>query len=335
MKFAIIDVNNLVHRSKHVVKDYDDFDDCVGLVLTIVFNSLKKSYEKFDADHCVACFDSYSWRKDFYKDYKAQRKDSYDTPQKKEEHEIIKKVLVDLKEFLQESTNVTVLEGKGIEADDFIGRWVQLHHDPVFKHIIISADGDYKQLVNDNVELFDPINYTLYTMKGVFFQDSRKKKIEANTITYNGEEWKIKTDKKGDPIIFDPEWELFFKCIRGDPSDNIKSAYPNVRTVKMLKAFENRGDFDWNNFMNDTWGPDEDKKSVRELYENNKRLIDLTDQPTEIKESMDDIIEESIQKNNIVMVSMYFNEFCLKYRLENLRNSSKKIVAILGSPYDA
>ena len=172
MKFAIIDVNNLVHRAKHTVSNYDSFDACVAMTLDRLFGSLRKVYEKFGAEHCVACFDSYSWRKDVFPDYKGDR--DYDSsPIKLEEREIIKEVLINLQRFLVEHTNVTVLSRKGVEADDFIARWVQLHDDPEFTHIIVSADGDFKQLVREGVELFNPISYTLYTTDGVYSKTAR------------------------------------------------------------------------------------------------------------------------------------------------------------------
>ncbi len=38
----------------------------------------------------------------------------------------------------------------------------------------------------------------------------------------------------------DPEWLLFEKCMRGDSSDNVFSAFPKVRTTKLKDAFQDR-----------------------------------------------------------------------------------------------
>ena len=141
MKFAIIDANNLVHRSKHVVGEYATLDEAVGLMITIVFNSMKKSFEKFGCEHAVVCFDSHSWRKEYYPEYKGDRDHKGD-----KKYEAVLKVLKDFRDFLENCTNVTVLEESGIEADDFVARWTQIHDDPQFEHVIISADGDFKQL---------------------------------------------------------------------------------------------------------------------------------------------------------------------------------------------
>ena len=44
---------------------------------------------------------------------------------------------------------------------------------------------------------------------------------------------------------------LFEKCMRGDPTDNVFSAFPKVRKTKLLEAFQDRNaqGFIWNNVM--------------------------------------------------------------------------------------
>ena len=333
MKFALVDVNNLVHRAKHVVASYDDFETCVAMTLTILFGSLRKSYEKFGADHCVACFDSYSWRKDVFADYKGDREKD-DSPVKLEEREIIKETLIHLQSFLTDYTNVTVLSRNGIEADDFIARWTQLHDDPSFTHIIISADGDFKQLVRDGVELFNPIHNVLYTTDGVFYQDGTNSK--APSVQRHGEKWKIRYDRKTeDPEIVEPEWELFEKCIRGR-KNNLRSAFPRVQTKKMRAAFEDRGGPKWNDLIN-TIVKDKDNGEitldVRKRYEFNRDLLDLTRQPDEVKLKMDTTISEAMDKPAKTMVGAYFAKFCGKYRLVRLSEQSAAITQLLAAPY--
>lgn len=333
MKFAIIDANNLVHRSKHVVKDYGNFDDAVGLVLTIVFNSMKKSYEKFGCEHAVVCFDSYSWRKDHYPEYKGDR------PEKDEKYKIIVKVLTDFREFLEKCTNVTVLESNGIEADDFVARWTQVHNNPEFEHIIISADGDFKQLVRPGVELYDPIRYHLYTTDGIFFQDGKKIGRNIPSVEKHGQTWKVKLDKEDNPMTFDPEWEIFKLCIRGK-KNNMLPAWPNIRETKMRVAFNDRGGLAWNNFINSSWMAPDDKGKhtvsvpVRPRYDTNLLLTDLRRQPDDIVEKMDDAINNALNRERKRMVGAYFTKFCGKYRLPKLVQNPYAIVALLSAPYD-
>ncbi len=332
MKYALIDVNNLVHRAKHTVSHYDTFEECVSMTLDRLFGSLRKVYEKFGAEHCVACFDSRSWRKDVYADYKGDR-DHDSSPIKIEEREIIKEVLINLEQFLIEHTNVTVLSRKGLEADDFIARWVQLHDDPEFTHIIVSADKDFMQLIRDGVELFDPIRSILYTTDGIFFQDGKKKMKGQETIDRHGEYWKIKCNPKtGVEEIVEPEWELFFKCIRGK-KNNLLSAYPGIREVKMRAAFEDRGGPKWNALINTIWGEEGNRQSVRKRYDFNRRLLDLKRQPPEIISDMDESINEALNKKPKQMVGAWFAKFCGRYKLVKLVHQSSPITALLASPY--
>ncbi len=337
MKFVLLDINNLVHRSKHVIKQYDSFDECVGMVLTIVFNSIRKSYEKFGAQHMVACVDSSSWRKDVYPEWKADRKIAHAkrTPKEKEEYEIINEVINDVRDFLRENTNVTVLEYRGIEADDFIARWVALHNNYAFDHVIVSADGDFKQLVRDHVDLYDPIRQILYTSTGVYMQDGKRPGKNTPTIQRYGETWKVKYNKKtGDAETFEPDWELFKVSIRG-VKNNTRSAYPRVYETKMREAFNDMGGLKWNNFINSVWGPDDARKSVREIYDLNRSLMDLTAQPPNIKQNIDNTIEEALNKRRKQMVGAHFSRFCARYRLTRLSQNPNAIVRILSSPYDA
>lgn len=332
MKFAIIDVNNLVHRSKHVVSNYESFEACVALTLTILFGSLRKTYEKFGAEHCVACFDSYSWRKDVFADYKGDREKDQ-SPIKLEEREIIKDVLVKLQRFLDAHTNVTVLSEGGIEADDFVARWVDLHGDESFEHVIVSADGDFKQLLRPGVELFNPISNTLYTVDGVFFQDGNRPGKDQATVRRHGEVWKVKHVKKtGDPEIVEPEWELFEKCIRGR-KNNLRTAWPRVTTKKMRAAFEDRGGPTWNDFINAIWKVEDQTQSVRERYEFNRGLLDLRRQPPHIIEQMDAAISSAMDKSAKTMVGAYFAQFCGRYKLVKLMDQSASITQLLAAPY--
>ena len=311
MKFCIIDVNNLVHRCKHVIKDYSDPDECAALVITIVFGSLKKTFQKFDSKHCVACFDSASWRKEFYPLYKANRieDEATMTDEKKEEKQIIKDVLKAIRDYLDNYTNVTVLEGYAIEADDFIARWVQLHDDKNYQHIIVSPDSDFKQLVSENVKLFNPLVNILYTVEGVFHQDGKRITSKDEVVKLYGENWKVKKNK-----ISKKEWELFFKIARGDTSDNIPSIKPGEYEKKLRLVYEDGGGELWNNFINQIYYNKKIEKNikVRELYDRNKKLIDLKDQPEHIKEKMDKLIEMALLKERKPLKKI-FEENTLHY----------------------
>ena len=332
MKFCLMDISNLIHRSKHVVSHYDSFDDCVGMVLSIAFNSIRKSFQAFEADHVVACFDSKSWRKDVFEKYKADRvKDS--SPLKIEQDEIIYTVIDDLYSYFKDRTNVTVLKADKIEADDFIARWIALHDDPSFEHVIVSSDGDFKQLIKEGVELYNPVSHTLYTTEGVYYDDGTPIRKDVPFVELHGQKWKIKRDKKtGEPVTVEPKWELFEKCIRGK-KNNLPTAFPRVRSTKMREAFNDNGGEIWNNFINTMWGESEKRQYVRERYEFNKSLLDLTLQPEHIINVMDNCISEQLEKPNKLMITPHFLKFCGRYRLPKLGEMHRFYSKILSSGY--
>jgi len=302
------------------------------MTLDRLFGSLRFAYDKFGSEHCVACFDSGSWRKEIYADYKGDRNND-DSPIKLEERDIIRQVLIKLEQYLVEHTNVTVLSRKAIEADDFIARWVQLHDDPEFTNVIVSADRDFIQLIRDGVELFDPIRQILYTTDGVYFQDGLKKKKGQEVVTRHGETWKIKCDKKTDiPEIVEPEWHLFLKCIRGK-KNNLLTAYPGIWEKKLRVAFEDKGGPKWNAVLNAMWGDEDNRQSVRKRYDFNRRMLDLKRQPPEIISDMDESTNLALDTKPKQMVGAYFAKFCGHYRLVKLVTQSAPITALLASKY--
>jgi hypothetical protein len=81
--------------------------------------------------------------------------------------------------------------------------------------------------------------------------------------------------------------------MRGDPTDNVFSAYPKVRKNKLQEAFEDRSNkgFAWNNMMLQRWVDHNGAEHrVLEDYERNRHIIDLAAQPQDIR----NIITETI-----------------------------------------
>jgi len=300
------------------------------------FLSLNKSYRKFGADHLVLCFDEGNpyWRGIVYPDYKLSRrvKKQSRSPEDIKVDKAVNELLENLYEFFKDKTNVTCLKAYGIEADDFIARWTQLHPDD--DHVIISSDTDFRQLVSHNVEQYSPIDDTLYRKGGVFVQDGHRASRSDIVVQIYNENWKVKKDKNGEIVKFDPDWELFLKAIRGDTSDFIKSSYPRVRETRLREVFDKRGSLEWNNFLGERWDKnDEDSPMVRDKFEFNMDLIDLTRQPHDIIEMIDEVIEDEVTKNSTNMASVAFGKLCKKYRLVNLVQQISTFGKILGTPY--
>jgi len=235
----------------------------------------------------------------------------------------------DMITFLDEKTNVTLLQNSEAEADDMIAVFIEAH--PNDHHIIVSSDSDYFQLISDNVTMYDGVQNRIITKDGFFKDDKNMTPIKE----------KKTGEVKEAP---DPKWLLFEKCIRGDTSDNIFSAYPGCRKkgtknkVGMLEAYADKdsGGFSWNNFMLQRWTDHNgEEHTVRDDFERNVQLIDLTAQPLELKiKFVETIAENSVPKTN-TGVGMNFLKFCGIHDLQNLAKSPDELASILNQPYPA
>ena len=287
MTHILVDSLNMFYRARHVVRG-DDIETKIGMAYHIMFSAINKAWKDFDGSHVVFCFEGRSWRKDHYLPYKANRKVARDalSPREQEEDQKYFEAFDELKEFIEKRTNCTVLQHGQCEADDFIARWIQNHPDD--DHVIISSDSDFYQLITENVTQYNGITNQHIRLDGIY-NDRGKPVIDKKT--------------KEQKVAGDPEWLLFEKCIRGDTSDNIFSAYPGARKkgtknkVGLLEAFADKNDkgFNWNNFMLQKW-VDHDGVEHRVLddYQRNRELIDLTAQPDAIKTILDTAIVEQV-----------------------------------------
>ena len=327
--FILVDSFNMYHRAKHVAMRGANIDMKIGMAYHIMLSSVKLCYNKFNADHAVFCLEGRSWRKDFYAPYKAHRRVAQlaKSSREQEEDQIMFQSYDDMITFLDEKTNVTMLQNPEAEADDMIAVFIQSH--PNDNHIIISSDSDYFQLITDNVTMYDGVQNRIITKDGFFKDDKHMTPIKDK-----------KTKEVLDPI--DPEWMLFEKCIRGDTSDNIFSAYPGCRKkgtknkIGMIEAFNDRetGGFNWNNFMLQRWTDHNgEEHTVRDDYERNVKLVDLSAQPYDLMVKF----VETIAENSVVKtksgVGMQFLKFCGIHDLQNLAKAPDEMAAILNKSY--
>jgi len=75
--------------------------------------------------------------------------------------------------------------------------------------------------------------------------------------------------------------------------------------------------------------------TVRDDYERNKILIDLTLQPDEVKNACDAKIVEAVQKDPISQVGIHFMKFCGKYDLEKMSQQPNDYAQFLNKVYVA
>ena len=325
MKYVLIDTANTFFRARHVVRG--ELDIKVGMAFHITFNSIKKAWQDFDGSHVVFCLEGRSWRKDFYEPYKRNRKESRDalTEAQAEEEKVFWETFDNFKNFVTEKTNCTVLQHNELEADDLIAGWVQAHPDD--EHVIISTDGDFAQLISPKVTQYNGVSNTTITHEG-YFDDKGKKIIDKKT--------------KAEKLAPNPEWLLFEKCMRGDTSDNVFSAYPGVRVkgtknkVGLQEAFADKSNkgYAWNNLMLQRWVDHEGvEHRVLDDYNRNVILCDLTAQPENIKEKITTTIQENAQPKNIKQVGLRLMKFCALYDMQRITDNAKAYAEPLQARY--
>ena len=323
--YVLVDTANTFFRARHVVRG--DIDTKAGMAIHITLNSVKKAWTDFKADHVVFCLEGRSWRKDYYEPYKRNRQVARDalSPHEAEEDTVFWECFDEFKSFVQDKTNCTVMRHPQLEADDLIAGWVQSH--PNDNHVIISTDGDFAQLIAPNVKQYNGITETTITHEGYF-------------------------DKKGNNVINkktgeakpapDPAFMLFEKCMRGDKSDNVFSAYPGVRVkgtknkVGLIEAFadkDNKG-FNWNNMMLQRWvDHNGNEHRVLDDYNRNVTLCDLTAQPAEIREIINATITENSKPKQITQVGLRLMKFCALWDLQRVSEQAQSYAEPLQARY--
>ena len=329
MKYALIDTMNTFFRAKHIASRNADTWEKIGMALHLTLGSVNQAVRNYGVDHVVFCLEGRSWRKDFYTPYKATRKVQQQdmTEAEQEESEMFWETYESLIKFLTEKTNVTVLRDPNAEADDCIARFAALHPDD--EHIIISTDTDYLQLLSESVHMYNGVTRQLITIDG-YFDDKGRPVIDKKT--------------KEHKTLEDPQFLLFEKCMRGDTSDNVFSAYPGVRKkgtknkTGLLEAYadKDKGGFNWNNIMLQRWTDhNEVEHRVRDDYERNRILIDLTAQPTELRDGTDTCITEGLNANkNVAQVGVHFMRFCGKYELNRISDQADSYAKWLNTSYE-
>ena len=327
MRYLLVDTANTFFRARHAAHRQTDTWDRLGFAIHVTLSSVAKAFRDQRADHVVFCLEGRSWRKDYYEPYKKNRAVARAalTESEAEEDQLFWESFDELKTFLYEKTNCTVLRHENLEADDLVAGWIQSH--PEDEHTIVSSDTDFYQLLGPRVKQYNGISDELHTIEGIF-------------------------DKKGAPVkdkktkenksIPDPSWILFEKCMRGDPTDNVFSAYPGVRTtgsknkVGLKEAYEDRDKkgFSWNNLMLQRWTDHNGvEHRVLDDYQRNVTLVDLSAQPDDVKVKIATTISENSVTKDVSMIGAKFLKFCGKYDLKRISDNVQNFVDFLTAKY--
>jgi 5'-3' exonuclease len=324
--YILVDTANTFFRARHAIRG--TLEDKIGMSLATVLGSVRKAWRDFKGDHVIFFLEGRSWRKDAYAPYKRQRTEARaaQSPREQEEDRVFWETFDEFKGFITEKTNTTVLQHPQLEADDLIAGWIQSH--PNDTHVIVSTDGDFAQLIAPNVKQYNGVMAITTTHEG-YFDEKGKHVVDKKT-------------KQVKPAP-DPEWLLFEKCMRGDTSDNIFSAYPGVREkgtknkVGLRDAFADRNNkgYNWNNMMLQKWTDHEGvEHRVLDDYNRNKLLCDLTAQPDNIKLLIQETIDTATTSNkNIPQVGIRLLKLCAEYDLIKISEQIQSYAEPLNARY--
>ena len=326
-KYALIDTANTFFRARHIASRNSDAWEKVGLALHLTLASTNQIVKRFGIDHVVFFLEGRSWRKDYYTPYKKNRvvDTLSQTEAEVEENKMFWQTYEAFTNYLKDRTNCSVLRDPKAEADDLIARFVALH--PADEHFIISTDSDYQQLISSRVKQYSGVTGELITLEGYFDDKGRP----------------VKDKKTKEPkLLEDPEYILFRKILRGDSTDNVFAAFPGVREVGsknkvgIKEAYEDRHKkgYNFNNLMLQRWSDhDGVEHRVRDDFNRNRVLIDLTAQPEDVKLSVDTNIREGVRTTTVPMVGIHLMKFAGKYELNKIADNAETYAKWLNSPY--
>ena len=326
--YILVDTANTFFRARHATRG--DLNDKIGMSLATVLGSVRKAWKDFKGNHVIFFLEGRSWRKDVYAPYKRQRTEARaaQNPREAEEDRVFWETFDQFKDYITHKTNCTVLQHLQLEADDLIAGWIQSH--PNDNHVVVSTDGDFAQLIAPNVRQYNGVMQITTTHEGYFDEKGKPVKDKKTGET------------KGAP---DPAWLLFEKCMRGDTSDNIFSAYPGVREkgtknkVGLRDAFVDRDKrgYSWNNLMLQRWSDHEGvEHRVLDDYTRNVVLCDLTAQPNNIKLIISDTIKTATTaEKNISQVGIRLLKLCAEYDLIKISEQVQSYAEPLNARYIA
>jgi hypothetical protein len=154
-----------------------------NLIRHMILNSIRMYRTKFKKEYgeIVLATDSRSWRKDYYPEYKANRKVSREKSDMDWNEAF--RIITMIREEIKENFPYKVVHIEGCEADDIIGTLVENTHEfgNYENVLIVSGDKDFVQLQKyNNVRQYSPIrkgfidepNPKLYLMEHILKGDA-------------------------------------------------------------------------------------------------------------------------------------------------------------------
>lgn len=299
-RILMFDGSNILYKTFYANAN-EDAVTTAGMAHHAGLTTLNKYYKLYKPDTTIVAFDRSNWRKAYTKTdacvskkpYKGNRRLTM-TPKQQEKYAAFCEHIAEFEDLLRKQTGIVTLARDGLEADDLMAGVAQLFHE-THDIIIISADKDLMQLLRyPSVVLIDPATGKPRTL----------------------------VDHEMDADLF-----MFVKCIRGDAGDNVQSAFPRVRMTRIKEAYTDP--YQRANLMEETWTDETGRElKVKDLFAENELLMDLSKQPQEIRDSIEDGVLEGFE-NKGTFNHFHFLRFCGKFGLVNISNSLENFVKML------
>lgn len=238
------------------------------LIRHLILNLIRQYNVMFREEYgqVVICCEGRSWRKQVFPQYKAARKKSRETSSV--DWDEVYRILNLVVEELEDNTHYKVVRVENAEADDIIGVLTEQtqefgQNEPV---MILSADKDFIQLHKyENVKQYSP-------MQKKYVKDENPRTYLAHHI--------IKGDSgDGIPNVLSHD-DTFISDMRQNP---VRSKF-----IDQFLSYDNYEDFP-------------DREVVRN-YQRNRKLIDLSYTPEDIRNNIINTYKEAkvVSKSNIL-----------------------------------
>ena len=251
-----------------------------GLIRHMILNSIRMYRQKFHKEYgemVIVADGMNNWRKEAFPQYKAARR------KKRDESTIdwqeVFRIINMVREEIQENFPYKVMHEDGCEADDVIAQ-LAIETQEFGKHepvMIVSADGDFKQLqVYKNIKQFSPM--------------TKKLVVENNPRTYLAEH-----------------------ILKGDAGDGVPNVlsddnvFVDGRRQGILSAKKKAALLDDPRALGD---------EIYRNYQRNQQLIDLTNCPQSVKESIINNFEQQDPWGNRPKVFPYLVQKRCKLLIE-------------------
>ena len=251
-----------------------------GLIRHMILNSIRMYRQKFHKEYgemVIVADGMNNWRKDAFPQYKAARRKKRDESSI-DWHEVFR-IINMVREEIQENFPYKVMHEDGCEADDVIAQ-LAIETQEFGKHepvMIVSADGDFKQLqVYKNIKQFSPM--------------TKKLVVENNPRTYLAEH-----------------------ILKGDAGDGVPNVlsddnvFVDGRRQGILSAKKKAALLDDPRALGD---------EIYRNYQRNQQLIDLTNCPQSVKESIINNFEQQDPWGNRPKVFPYLVQKRCKLLIE-------------------